>query len=206
MRSVTLVQHLRLPFQDNIFPTAITLGDVDNDKGNEIVIGNVNGDLSIFKGVQEKAWRTASGLGTITCVGVGNLRNDGKNCVVVVSAEGVCRIFDVDPSTNTTVLEPASIHHVAINVHILLIADVDNDGQLELLLGRTDRVLHAYRFSHATSDGDKPSLARLVHLKHWEFPLQVPASRDPNHFFFFQNLVRFRPPGRPSFAGERTRW
>ena len=48
-------------------------GDVDNDKGNEVVIGSIDGEVLIFKGSDSKPWRKCTGLGVITCVEIGDI-------------------------------------------------------------------------------------------------------------------------------------
>ncbi|KAG0301592.1 integrin alpha FG-GAP repeat-containing protein 2, partial [Dissophora globulifera] len=64
---------------------------------NAFVIGNLIGELFIFKGNHPEGlpWLTCKGLGTITAVAIGDIRNWGKNSVVVMSAEGLCHIFDI---------------------------------------------------------------------------------------------------------------
>lgn len=49
MRAISLVNRLEFDFGGNVARKAITLGDVDNDGNNELVIGNESGELVIFK-------------------------------------------------------------------------------------------------------------------------------------------------------------
>lgn len=91
MRSVCFVDKLELDFTGNILADAIALGDIDNDGENELVVGTINGELSIFKG--EKLWQTISGLGMIASVGVGDIMNCGSNAVVAISGEGWCHFY-----------------------------------------------------------------------------------------------------------------
>ncbi|KAL5503159.1 hypothetical protein EMCRGX_G010066 [Ephydatia muelleri] len=80
MRSISFVKRLELEFPGNHFSHALSLGDVDNDGADELVIGNVDGTLAVFKGeLSSKPWKGISGLGTITCVAVGDVMNNGKN-------------------------------------------------------------------------------------------------------------------------------
>ena len=95
VRSVSFVEHVTLEFSGNILQEALALGDVDNDGGNELVLGNVDGELSIFKGDCAKPWKTCKNLGMITCIGVGDVFNKGRNFLMCVTAEGWCYIFDV---------------------------------------------------------------------------------------------------------------
>ncbi|KAF9331246.1 integrin alpha FG-GAP repeat-containing protein 2 [Podila minutissima] len=96
-RHVSLVQKLRWNVSGNISPTAFAIGDVDGHGDNSFVIGNLVGELFIFKGSHPEGlpWMTCKGLGTITAVAIGDIRNWGKNSIVVMSAEGLCHIFDV---------------------------------------------------------------------------------------------------------------
>ncbi|KAF9962338.1 integrin alpha FG-GAP repeat-containing protein 2 [Mortierella alpina] len=96
-RHVSLVQKLRWHVSGNISPTAFAIGDVEGHGDNSFVIGNLVGELFIFKGNHPEGlpWLTCKGLGTITAVAIGDIRNWGKNSIVVLSAEGLCHIFDV---------------------------------------------------------------------------------------------------------------
>jgi hypothetical protein len=52
---------------------------VDNDGRSELVVGNVQGDLAIFKEEERnKPWRSCQDLGSIACVGVGDLCQIGQ--------------------------------------------------------------------------------------------------------------------------------
>ncbi|KAH8547845.1 hypothetical protein BGW37DRAFT_196730 [Umbelopsis sp. PMI_123] len=67
MRTVSLVNRLRWSFGGNMNPHALVVGDVNNDGDNEFVIGNLNGDLAIFKG------DCSYGLPTYFCRGLGTV-------------------------------------------------------------------------------------------------------------------------------------
>eukprot|EP01124_Arcella_intermedia_P024740 TRINITY_DN4243_c0_g1_i2.p1 TRINITY_DN4243_c0_g1~~TRINITY_DN4243_c0_g1_i2.p1 ORF type:complete len:359 (-),score=60.86 TRINITY_DN4243_c0_g1_i2:460-1536(-) len=75
---------------------AVVLGDVDNDNDIELAVGCLSGELAIFKGSKENPWKYCDHLGTINCIVVGNLRNEKKNSLVVLTGEGYCFLFDVD--------------------------------------------------------------------------------------------------------------
>ncbi|KAI8992431.1 hypothetical protein BDB01DRAFT_778431 [Pilobolus umbonatus] len=232
MRTISLVKRLRWSFTGNMNPHALIIGDVDNDKENEFVIGNLNGDLAIFKGDCESGLPAyvCRGLGTITCIAIGDVRNKGKNSVVVINAEGHAHIFDIPclkkqrgdatpqhisvedylragrRASDTASLQDfrrmingngpsLSLHDearqeksskhvpqihdlgkpqltlkVPVNVNKILIADIDNDGLNELILARTDRMLHAFQLvisdvitplEHAYKGVQTPSLTSL---------------------------------------------
>ncbi|CAG8530971.1 1123_t:CDS:10 [Ambispora gerdemannii] len=109
MKSKCLVDRLKWTFEGNMTPHAYAFGDVDNDEDNEFVIGNLKGEIALFKGISVggQPAMTCKNLGTvgnysfsefdklITCVAVGDIRNSGKNSIVCVNAEGKCHIFDI---------------------------------------------------------------------------------------------------------------
>ena len=49
----------------SVFKNAMALGDVDNDGNDELVVANQNGELSIFKGMQNRCWYKAAELGMV---------------------------------------------------------------------------------------------------------------------------------------------
>lgn len=49
MRAISLVNRIEFQFMGNVARNAITLGDVDNDGCNELIIGNNRGEVAIFK-------------------------------------------------------------------------------------------------------------------------------------------------------------
>ncbi|KAJ2964554.1 hypothetical protein NQZ79_g537 [Umbelopsis isabellina] len=194
-------------------PHALVVGDVDNDGDNEFVIGNLNGDLAIFKG------DCSYGLPAYFCRGL------GTNSVVCINAEGHAHIFDFPNSnlqdvtkksmsmqTNNVLAveeylqhsrrgsDTATLHNfrnamasaqnghkssrgksqlgkgsdeeqlnmqyispdhtvkVPVNVNKIIIADIDGDGLNEVVLARTDRILHSFEFKPpASEDSSKPA-------------------------------------------------
>jgi len=49
MRAVCFVKRLQWDVPGTVFRHGITIGDVDNDGDNELVVGTAEGDLYIFK-------------------------------------------------------------------------------------------------------------------------------------------------------------
>ncbi|KAK9723361.1 hypothetical protein K7432_002014 [Basidiobolus ranarum] len=201
VHSVSLVKRLKWQFTGNMNTHALTIGDVDNDNENEFVIGNINGDLSIFKGASLAGvpWKTCKGLGTITAIAVGDIRNHGKNSVVCINAEGECHIFDwpflIDTSSTSfkfnltdeasslrrnsdygsavnqnprgsrvvaaerlqAIEKPNITIPVPLNIVQIIISDIDGDGLNELVVGRTDRVLHSFNLKEPVVPNKRPS-------------------------------------------------
>lgn len=182
MRSVSYVQRVALDFSGSLFPHAICLGDADNDALNELVVGDTSGKLSVYKNDDSRPWLTCTCQGMLTCVGVGDVCNKGKNLVVAVSAEGWLHLFDL---TSTKALDASGHHetlgeeqrpvfkqHIPANTKVLLISDIDGDGCNELVVGYTDRVVRAFRWEEL-AEGPEHLAGQLVSLKKWTLEGQV---------------------------------
>ncbi|TSK13545.1 KICSTOR complex protein ITFG2 [Bagarius yarrelli] len=168
MRSLSLVQRVCLDFSGSLFPHAVCLGDADNDSLNELVVGDTSGKLHIYKNDDSKPWITRTCVGMLTCVGVGDLCNKGKNLVVAVGAEGWFHLFDIssasakaESSSQAELLfgedqKPCFTQHIPANTKVMLISDIDGDGRSELVVGYTDRVVDSLSVNPAP-DG-KPEL------------------------------------------------
>ncbi|KAI0227716.1 hypothetical protein L0F63_006838 [Massospora cicadina] len=173
----------------------------------ELVVGTLSGCLYIYKATSEfnasghlanrlPPWRACYGLGTITAVVIGDIRNVGRNSIICISAEGGCYMFDypfillndaaslagppgltpatLSPTTAAAIPLASNEGHIATpnpppplgvsapggvvaranwstlvptNTSVALIGDIDGDGLNELVLGRTDRKIHAYQLS-----------------------------------------------------------
>jgi len=172
MKIATFVDHYKFEVPGNIFKSAIALGDVDNDNDIELVIGNMEGDLYIFKG--QRQIQKISGLGIITAIGIGDLMNCGSNTLIVISGDGWCHIYlclklsKSDLAEECVVkLEPVHVQRIPANTKMLLLGDIDADGMIELIVGLTDRVIRSYRWSQSAAAG------RLVPLHKWECANQI---------------------------------
>nr|XP_010962807.1 KICSTOR complex protein ITFG2 [Camelus bactrianus] len=183
MRSVSYVQRVALEFSGSLFPHAICLGDLDNDTLNELVVGDTSGKLSVYKSDDSRPWLTCSCQGMLTCVGVGDVCNKGKNLVVAVSAEGWFHLCDLTPAEalgasghhETLVGEeprPVFKQHIPANTKVMLISDIDGDGRCELVVGYTDRVVRAFRWEDL-GDSTEHLTGQLVSLKKWMLEGQV---------------------------------
>ncbi|KAK2084047.1 integrin alpha FG-GAP repeat-containing protein 2 [Saguinus oedipus] len=183
MRSVSYVQCMVLEFSGSLFPHAICLGDVDNDTLNELVVGDTSRKVSVYKNDDSRPWLTCFCQGMLTCVGVGDICNKGKNLLVAVSAEGWFHLFDLTP---VKVLDASGHHetpmgkeqrpvfkkHIPANTKVMLISDINGDGCCELVVGYTDRAVRAFRWEEL-GEGPEHLTGQLVSLKKWMLEGQV---------------------------------
>ncbi|XP_030893254.1 KICSTOR complex protein ITFG2 isoform X3 [Leptonychotes weddellii] len=120
---------------------------------------------------------------TLTCVGVGDVCNKGKNLVVAVSAEGWFHLCDLTPakaldasghheSLTGEEQHPVFKQHIPANTKVMLISDIDGDGCCELVVGYTDRVVRAFRWEDLGEGSEHPT-GQLVSLKKWTLEGQV---------------------------------
>jgi len=163
MRAVSFVDRLELDFSGSVFKNAITLGDVDDDGMHELVVGNQNGDVYIFKGTGNKYWRKASDLGMVSALVIGDVFNKGTNSLVVVNGEGWCYIFDSMGENESEIMRPTHVQRIPANSKVLLLHDVNADGLVELVIGLTDRVVRTYQWTKN----------KLLGLNKWEFANQI---------------------------------
>ncbi|XP_062513480.1 KICSTOR complex protein ITFG2-like isoform X2 [Corticium candelabrum] len=176
-RSVSFVDRLELQLKGNVFSQALCLGDVDNDGKSELVVGNVHGDLAVFKkGERTRPWRSCHNLGSIACVGVADLCQIGQNVLVCVSAEGYCHIFyfqekkEFEDLVND--MKPTCTQRIPANIRVLLLDNIMSDGTCHLVVGYTDRVVRAYRWIKSESQSSSLS-GSLVAVKKWNLEGQV---------------------------------
>ncbi|ORZ30317.1 hypothetical protein BCR44DRAFT_1517142 [Catenaria anguillulae PL171] len=103
-------------------------------------------------------WLTASGLGSITSLSVGDIASKGHNSIVAVSAEGSIHVFNVQlMDTGKRELVPVLCTPAPLNVCRMLIADVDGDGTNELVLARTDRQVYVFQIHLPATYQDGPA-------------------------------------------------
>ncbi|KAM5252350.1 KICSTOR complex protein ITFG2 isoform 7-T7 [Hipposideros larvatus] len=153
---------------------------------NELVVGDTSGKLLVYKNDDSRPWLTCSCQGMLTCVGVGDVCNKGKNLVVAVSAEGWFHLCDLTPAKaldasghHETLMgeeqRPVFKQHIPANTKVMLISDIDGDGCCELVIGYTDRVVRAFRWEDLGEGTEHPT-GQLVSLKKWMLEGQGPAS------------------------------
>ncbi|KAK7098697.1 hypothetical protein V1264_002941 [Littorina saxatilis] len=195
-RNVSFVDKIELHFTGNVVTQSMVLGDVDNDGENELVVGNIDGDLAIFKGDSSLPMKRASNLGMITCVRIGDIFNVGKNFLVCLTAEGCCNIFDIKPmlteessrgddeshgnsgGCESRVVYPAYTQNLPANCRAMLIRDTDGDGLVEMAVTYSDRVVRRFRWEpageHEAYSG-LPYPGRLHQVDRWQLAGQIGA-------------------------------
>ncbi|GIY61401.1 KICSTOR complex protein ITFG2 [Caerostris darwini] len=178
MRAVSFVSRIEFEFKGNVSKNAMCLGDADNDNDYELAVGNLQGDLAIFKEGIRFPFLEAHDLGMIMVIVIGDVLNEGKNSTICISGDGLCSIFEVknesllEGGERKTFLHPFHVQKLPANTKVALLADVDNDGELELILGLTDHVLRTYRWVRINQDPNDFS-GKLVGLHKLELADQI---------------------------------
>ncbi|CAL8114926.1 unnamed protein product [Orchesella dallaii] len=163
MRSLSLVECIEVKFTGKILKDALCLGDCDNDGLSELVVGNTDGELFIYRG--DRCICKSSELGTISAIVVGDLLNISKNVTVVITIEGWCHLFDVEYEMNVEdfkddlssieasasiaefkMIQPFHSQRIVCNIKGAKLGDANNDRKNELIVGLTDRVLRTYQW------------------------------------------------------------
>ncbi|XP_031847194.1 KICSTOR complex protein ITFG2 [Nomia melanderi] len=119
MRAVSFVKRLQWDLPGTVCRHGLTIGDLDNDGDNELVVGTAEGELYIFKG--SELWQKIPGLGLITSVAIGDIFNYGRNALVVICGDGWAHIFYSPRSVN-----PSSINATSSQQSAKETSDQDN--------------------------------------------------------------------------------
>ncbi|XP_037070753.1 KICSTOR complex protein ITFG2-like isoform X2 [Pollicipes pollicipes] len=82
----------------------------------------------------------------ITAICCGPLTAPGQNVLAVISGNGWVHVLEMDGSS----LRQRHSQRIPANVKTALLADVDLDQQLELVVALTDRVVRVYRWTDGT--------------------------------------------------------
>lgn len=221
MREISFVKKLKFNFPGSVTKRALVIGDADNDQRNELVCANLQGDLAIFKDCNPNRFAYAAELGMVTACVIGDIMNLGRNYVSAINTEGWLFIFDLSSPTDGNVspefvdssllsqdaerisnkdlkddslgmrLKPIYDQRMPANCKEMLLADLDGDGQNEVIIGLTDRVLRTYKWIKIGSDRGK-----FVGLYKWEFADQIGAvSLNPSRHENCQDILVAQPGG-----------
>ncbi|XP_059170642.1 KICSTOR complex protein ITFG2-like [Physella acuta] len=181
MRTVSFVERIEFEFPGNIMTQAMVLADVDNDMSNELVVGNIEGDIAIFKGDSPTPWKKTTICGMLTCLAVGEVHLPKKNSLVCMTAEGWCCIYDIKSKnsaqsmTNTEeegegrMSKPFFTQELPANAKVMCLADIDSDGCVEMVIGYSDRVVRAFRWQE-THESDS---GQFVLIQRWQLAGQI---------------------------------
>ncbi|CAG5134568.1 unnamed protein product [Candidula unifasciata] len=181
MRTVSFVERIEVEFHGNVISQAMVLADVDNDMANELVVGNIDGQVAIFKGMSPQPWRKMAVSGMLTCLAVGEIHLPKKNSLVCMTAEGWCYVYDVPSHISTqsmcTAEEDSESGHVKpfftqelpANARVMCLADIDSDGRVEMVIGYSDRVVRAFRW-HELPDSDN---GHFLLIQRWQLAGQI---------------------------------
>lgn len=148
----------------------------------------------------------------VTACIVGDVINANQNYVAAINTEGWLFIFYLssrdaaakrmehgEPPTQTTKesqpittrLESFYEQRMPANCKELLLADLDGDGQNEVIIGLTDRVLRTYKWIKIGQGRGK-----FVGLYKWEFADQIGAvSLNPSRHKNCQDIIVAQPGG-----------
>ncbi|KAK3885870.1 hypothetical protein Pcinc_009932 [Petrolisthes cinctipes] len=190
MKVASFVNYLEFEFEGTVNKNAVVLGDVDNDGLNELIIGNENGLLAVFKDENPRPVCVATDLGMISAIAVGDVFNLGSNSLIVVTGCGQCYLYDFEgemlgrfegeapggrsPEKQTKrILTPTHTQRIPSNAKMVLVGDVNGDSVAEVVVCLTDRVVRTYRWVPTGAQlGGRPR-GKLVGLNKWELGDQI---------------------------------
>jgi hypothetical protein len=158
-RNASLTTHALDYNPGSVCRGALAFGDADGDGSPEFAIGSTSGTLALFKGPGAGPCCTLRGLGAITALAIGPLGPLGGRRLVALTAEGIGYVIEVrhDDAGGLRMRERA--HPLPTHASAALIADVDGDGEAELVVSYFDGEVCAYRLD---ADG-----LELLHVARW---------------------------------------
>ena len=170
IKDISFSNRIVIASKGNILPNCLIFNDIDNDSNNELILGTISGELCIYKFNMIYPYMICSNLGTISCITYTSLPLICNTCLIVITVEGKCYLFDPslinrDLNTNTNnelydnfyvdksstappiKIQPCFTFTVPCNITAATVADINNDGILELILGSSSKVLYIFIFS-----------------------------------------------------------
>ena len=85
-------------------------------------------------------------------------------------------------------MECVHVQRIPPNTKIVLVADIDNDGLNEMIIGLTDRVVRSYRWSSHENLGS----GKLIGLNKWECANQIGTVTIQVHTIFYFLCSQFK--------------
>ncbi|MFH4975656.1 hypothetical protein AB6A40_002365 [Gnathostoma spinigerum] len=129
------------------------------------VVGKKNGEI-VFFAIDRDVFRyTVCSDSEVTAIAVGDLRRLGRSQIVAIAADGLLHMIDF-PRVMGKVVQPPMLRFEQImkaNICAAKILDIDSDGNSEMVVVMTDRVVRTYRFIEQC----------LIPLNKWEVPSQI---------------------------------
>ncbi|KAF2355913.1 Integrin-alpha FG-GAP repeat-containing protein 2, partial [Trinorchestia longiramus] len=177
-KQIAFTKPLSFKFEGNMFKNAITLGDVDNDSLNELVVGNDRGELAIFKGENPSPVRLATGIGLVSCIVVGDIANLSRNVLLVITSCGSCWIFDflhnaIRETDERVELRAVHCQKLPANIKMALVGDISGDGVVELVVALTDRIVRTYKWWDSGVFVAGFPQGKLIAQNKWELSDQI---------------------------------
>ncbi|GMT04781.1 hypothetical protein PENTCL1PPCAC_26955, partial [Pristionchus entomophagus] len=130
-----------------------------------VVCGKENGETLAFSSdYGHRFGRSDACTSPITAIAYGRATNQTGNELVTISADGQLTLFKVIEGITLT-LQPTFHQLVQANITAAVIADVDRDGLMELIVIMTDRVLRTFQWC--------PVSNQFLPRNKWEVPSHV---------------------------------
>lgn len=143
----------RLDEDERIISSA-ALGDVDNDGETEVTVGTNTGTLYVFRGKgdgqgnAQVKYTHQAGNKIESSPSLGDIDGDGKLEIVVGSHDFTLYVLEAIPGRQTLDVEwtfstaGTSLQPIIFSSPAL--ADIDNDGELELVIGSSNSLVYAF--------------------------------------------------------------
>jgi Tfp pilus assembly protein PilF len=133
------------PFAGVVGLRAFAWGDVDADGDPDAVLLGERGDLHVFENRQGGEFRempAATGLGTTVALTIGDVNGDGVVDVITLGSDGAVRRLTRKGEqweAQTLATWPDRIEATTVGVYRLFLADMDNNGAVDLVVSGAGR-------------------------------------------------------------------
>ncbi|MCX6269787.1 MAG: FG-GAP-like repeat-containing protein [Bacteroidetes bacterium] len=130
------------------------IGDVDNDGQNEVLVGSKNHVFYCINGANgSQKWSLTTNDLITGSAGMADFDNNGKLEVIFGSQDGNVYFIKGDENGNGTI-DSAEFAYFATGAAVYsspAIADVDNDGSLEVIIGSDNGYIYCFSYSPVTN-------------------------------------------------------